>query len=142
MRRFEAARKGGARLIDIGCMQINHYFHGRGFRSVEAMFDPRENVEYAAQFLKALRVQEGSWILAAARYHAGPDNNPAQKKICLSGHRQYGRYWVWRMDRERARLLPLEVSFLPILPDRAFRRGERFDGEKYNLNEKFTLTDY
>lgn len=83
MRRFEAARKGGARLIDIGCMQINHYFHGRQFRSVEAMFDPRENVEYAAQFLKALRAREGSWTLAAARYHAGPDNNPEQKKyVC------------------------------------------------------------
>ncbi len=83
VRRFEAARRDGARLIDIGCMQINHYFHGRRFRSVEAMFDPRENVEYAAQFLKALRVREGSWTLAAARYHAGPDNNPAQKKyVC------------------------------------------------------------
>jgi len=83
MRRFEAARKRGARLIDIGCMQINHYFHGRQFRSVEAMFDPRENVEYAARFLKALRDQEGSWTLAAARYHAGPNNAPEQKKyVC------------------------------------------------------------
>ncbi len=83
MRRFEAARKDGVRLIDIGCMQINHYFHGRQFSSVEAMFDPRENVEYAAQFLKALRAREGSWTLAAARYHAGPDNNPAQRKyVC------------------------------------------------------------
>lgn len=83
MRRFEAARKGGARLIDIGCMQVNHYFHGRRFSSVAAMFDPRANVEYAAQFLKALRAQEGSWTRAAARYHAGPDNNPAQKKyVC------------------------------------------------------------
>jgi soluble lytic murein transglycosylase-like protein len=47
------------------------------------MFNPRENVEYAAQFLKDLRVKEGSWTLAAARYHAGPDNNPAQKQyVC------------------------------------------------------------
>lgn len=83
IRRFELARKDGARLIDVGCMQINYYFHGRQFRSLEAMFDPRENVEYAAQFLKALRAREGNWTLAAARYHAGPDNNPAQKKyVC------------------------------------------------------------
>ncbi|WP_036261304.1 transglycosylase SLT domain-containing protein [Methylocapsa aurea] len=83
LRRFEAARKGGARLIDIGCMQINHHFHSSRFRSLEAMFDPRENVEYAAEFLKALKVREGSWTLAAARYHAGPNNNPAQKKyVC------------------------------------------------------------
>ncbi len=83
LRQFEAARKDGAKLIDIGCMQINHYFHGSQFRSVEAMFDPRENVDYAAQFLKALRAKEGSWTLAAARYHAGPNNDPAQKKyVC------------------------------------------------------------
>jgi soluble lytic murein transglycosylase-like protein len=83
LRRFEAARRGGARLIDIGCMQINHYFHGHDFPSLAAMFDPRENVEYAAQFIKSLRAREGSWTLAAARYHAGPNNNPAQKKyVC------------------------------------------------------------
>ncbi len=83
LRRFEAARKEGARLIDIGCMQINHHFHGRQFRSLEAMFDPRENVDYAARFLRSLREREGSWTLAAARYHAGPDNDPAQKKyVC------------------------------------------------------------
>ena len=33
---------------------INHYFHGRHFRSVEAMFDPHENVDYAARFLREL----------------------------------------------------------------------------------------
>lgn len=83
LRRFEAAREGGAKLIDIGCMQINHHFHRSQFRSLEAMFDPRENVEYAAQFLKALKVREGSWTLAAARYHAGPYNDPAQKRyVC------------------------------------------------------------
>jgi soluble lytic murein transglycosylase-like protein len=83
MRRFQAARRRGAKLIDIGCMQINHHFHAARFRSLEAMFDPRENVAYAAQFLKALKAREGSWTLAAARYHAGPNNNPAQKKyVC------------------------------------------------------------
>lgn len=83
LRRFEAARERGAKLIDIGCMQINHHFHGSRFRSLEAMFDPHENVDYAAQFLKALKAKEGSWTLAAARYHAGPNNNPAQKKyVC------------------------------------------------------------
>ena len=48
-----------------------------------AMFEPRANVDYAAKFLKTLRGQEGSWTLAVARYHAGPNNNPAQKKyVC------------------------------------------------------------
>jgi soluble lytic murein transglycosylase-like protein len=81
--RLEAARKRGARLIDVGCMQIDYHYHAARFRSTEAMFDPRENVTYAARFLKQLRAREGSWTLAAARYHAGPTNNPAQKRyVC------------------------------------------------------------
>jgi soluble lytic murein transglycosylase-like protein len=80
---FNAARKRGISLIDVGCMQINHHFHGEEFASVAAMFDPHANVEYAARFLKALRSQEGNWTLAVARYHAGPNNNPAQKRyVC------------------------------------------------------------
>ena len=83
LRRFEEARRSGAKLIDIGCMQINHYYHSSQFRSLEAMFDPHENVDYAARFLKELRAREGSWTLAAARYHAGPANDPAQKQyVC------------------------------------------------------------
>ena len=47
------------------------------------MFDPAQNVAYAARFLKELRQREGSWTLAAARYNAGPNNNPAQKQyVC------------------------------------------------------------
>jgi len=83
LRRFEAARRGGARLIDIGCMQIDHHYHASHFASLQDMFLPARNVDYAAQFLKTLRAQEGSWTLAVARYHAGPDNNPAQKRyVC------------------------------------------------------------
>ena len=83
IRRFDEARRDGARLIDIGCMQINHYYHGAEFSSVDKMFSPRANVDYAARFLKALRQREGSWTLAVARYHAGPNNDPAQKRyVC------------------------------------------------------------
>ena len=80
---FIRARKDGKTLIDLGCMQVNHYYHGRNFASVDAMLDPHQNVTYAARFLKRLRESEGSWTMAVARYHAGPNNNPAQKRyIC------------------------------------------------------------
>jgi hypothetical protein len=83
LQKFHEAENRGAKLIDIGCMQINHYYHGGHFSSVEAMFDPHTNVDYAARYLKDLKDQEGSWTLAAARYHAGPDNDPAQKQyVC------------------------------------------------------------
>lgn len=80
---FERARRRGKKLIDLGCMQINHHYHGRNFASVAHMLEPRDNVRYAARFLKELRVREGNWTMAVARYHAGPNNNPAQKRyIC------------------------------------------------------------
>ena len=77
--RFAAAKANGAKLIDVGCMQINARFHGSHFGSLAAMFDPTENVDYAASFLKGLKAREGSWTLAVARYNAGPDNPAAER---------------------------------------------------------------
>jgi soluble lytic murein transglycosylase-like protein len=83
LRRFAGAQAAGIKLIDVGCMQINHHFHAKQFRSVEQMFEPVANVEYAARFLKELKAREGTWTMAVARYHAGPDNDPAQKRyVC------------------------------------------------------------
>ncbi|WP_081455229.1 transglycosylase SLT domain-containing protein [Roseibium aggregatum] len=77
------ARLHGKKLIDIGCMQINHHYHGDQFRSVDQMLEPRANVQYAARFLKNLKQRQGSWTMAVARYHAGPNNDPAQKRyVC------------------------------------------------------------
>jgi soluble lytic murein transglycosylase-like protein len=81
--RFNAARTAGLKLIDVGCMQLNHYFHGERFSSVAGMLDPHLNVDYAARFLRELKEREGSWTLAVARYNAGKNNNPAQKRyVC------------------------------------------------------------
>jgi soluble lytic murein transglycosylase-like protein len=76
---FESARREGKTLIDLGCMQINHHYHASHFRSVGDMLDPRQNVDYAARFLASLHARHVTWSMAVARYHAGPDNNPAQK---------------------------------------------------------------
>ena len=79
VQRLAQAQREGVRLVDLGCMQINHHYHRAKFASLEAMIDPAQNVEYATRFLKELKEREGSWTLAVARYHAGPNNNPAQK---------------------------------------------------------------
>jgi soluble lytic murein transglycosylase-like protein len=80
---FEEARRSGAKLIDLGCMQINHYYHREKFSSLESMLNPRDNVEYAARFLSELKNRHDTWTMAVARYHAGPDNDPAQKRyVC------------------------------------------------------------
>jgi soluble lytic murein transglycosylase-like protein len=104
MANFEAMRHRGVKLIDLGCMQINHYFHGDKFDSVRAMFDPAKNVDYAARFLKALKAREGSWTMAVARYNAGPNNQPAQKRyIChIVDHLVSSGFGAWT---EKARSL-------------------------------------
>ncbi len=76
---FAAARRDGKTLIDLGCMQINHHYHASQFGSVADMPDPHRNVDYAARFLAALHARHETWSMAVARYHAGPDNDPAQK---------------------------------------------------------------
>lgn len=83
LREIETARRAGVRSIDIGCMQINYLYHGRNFASADDMLDPARNVDYGARFLKELHQREGSWTMAVARYHAGPNNDPAQKRyVC------------------------------------------------------------
>ena len=81
--RFNAARAAGMKLIDVGCMQLNWYFHGESFSSVADMLDPHRNVDYAARFLSDLKDREGSWTMAVARYNAGKNNDPAQRRyVC------------------------------------------------------------
>lgn len=81
--RFRKERARGVKLIDLGCMQINHHYHGKEFPSIAAMFDPRRNVDYAARFLMRLKARHQTWTMAVARYNAGPNNNPAQKRyVC------------------------------------------------------------
>ncbi|MGA1178993.1 MAG: lytic transglycosylase domain-containing protein [Marivivens sp.] len=64
--------------IDVGCMQVNHYWHGSNFASVEAMLDPETNIRYAVRFLKELYASEGSWDEAVAHYHS-PDPDRGAK---------------------------------------------------------------
>ena len=83
IREFERARAEGKNLIDLGCMQINYHYHGAEFPSVAAMLDPHANVDYAARFLARLHARHDTWTMAVARYHAGPNNDPAQKRyVC------------------------------------------------------------
>ena len=82
--RFHEEKAKGGKLVDLGCMQINHRYHGEKFAGVEAMFDPVRNVDYAARFLKTLRQREGNWTMAVARYNAGPTNVVGQKRYICS----------------------------------------------------------
>lgn len=120
---FRRAKAGGARMIDIGCMQINHHYHAARFRSLEAMFDPAQNVDYAARFLRELKAREHTWTMAVARYNAGPDNDPAQKTyVCGVLHRMVASgFGAWTESAKNFCFSPgvAKSSAFVVTPDRA-----------------------
>ena len=67
VRRLQAR---GVRNIDVGCMQVNLYWHPEAFESLEQAFDPVYNVAYAAAFLQELRREARTWPEAVGRYHS------------------------------------------------------------------------
>lgn len=60
----------GRESFDVGCVQINYRWHGHAFPSLEQMFDPEYTATYAAQFLRNLYEERGSWSEAAGAYHS------------------------------------------------------------------------
>lgn len=61
---------GGNASFDVGCMQLNWYWHGSHFNDIAAMIDPAENVAYAARYLAELHRETGSWVTATRYYHS------------------------------------------------------------------------
>jgi hypothetical protein len=76
----------GQRSIDIGCFQINLRWHGHAFASPESMFDPAANALYAAQFLRGLAAELGSWEAAAGAYHSRTPELAARYGERFLGH--------------------------------------------------------
>jgi len=70
----ERLQAKGVTNIDVGCMQINLYYHPKAFDSLEQAFDPDRNIAYAIGFLRELRDRWGSWTRAVGSYHS---NTPA-----------------------------------------------------------------
>lgn len=63
----------GKRSIDIGCAQVNLKHHPHAFENVEAAFDPKNNLEYAAKLLRNNYEQSSSWDKAIAHYHSATE---------------------------------------------------------------------
>ena len=73
----KASLAAGRTSFDVGCFQINYYWHGHNFPSLEAMFDPDTGADYAAQFLRSLYAERGDWSAAAGAYHSQTPTAPA-----------------------------------------------------------------
>ncbi len=88
-------RAKGIESIDVGCMQVNLYYHAEAFDSVEDALDPAQNVAYAAFFLTDLAVRTGSWLAAVGRYHSGSAENARRYRMRVlaarDAHRRHAR---------------------------------------------------
>ncbi|MCT8873809.1 transglycosylase SLT domain-containing protein [Shewanella xiamenensis] len=59
----------GNSMIDVGICQINWYWHGGNFDSIEELMNPKNNIYYAATYLKKIKGGQ-SWEYAVGAYHS------------------------------------------------------------------------
>ena len=67
VRQFQAS---GIKSLDVGCLQVNLFYHPGAFPSLDQAFDPASNAAFAAGMLLDLFQTTGSWPRAAAAYHS------------------------------------------------------------------------
>jgi hypothetical protein len=70
MKRIHEARASGATNINIGCLQLHWYHHIKHFDSIDAMIHPKNNVMYAAKYLKWLIKRYKTLSMAVRRYNS------------------------------------------------------------------------
>ena len=80
----EALQARGITSIDVGCMQVNLFYHPAAFRSLDEAFDPAPNARYAARFLLSLYARTHDWPAAAAGYHSFTPGPAAQYAKLIS----------------------------------------------------------
>ncbi len=70
-------KRQGVASIDVGCMQVNLYYHSNAFRTLQEAFSPRENADYAGRHLRSLYEATGDWVEDVGRYHSGQPRRKA-----------------------------------------------------------------
>ncbi|WP_234265131.1 transglycosylase SLT domain-containing protein [Hydrogenophaga sp. NFH-34] len=60
----------GAELFDVGLMQVNWFYHGNRFASIEQAFDPVSNIRAADDIVQEHLNDSGSMQEALGRYHS------------------------------------------------------------------------
>ena len=87
IKEVKSLKAKGVKNIDVGCMQVNLYFHPQAFENLDAAFDPNLNTKYAAELLASLRKRDRSWTKAIAYYHS------KTKKFYIPYRRKVMKIW-------------------------------------------------
>lgn len=93
----------GIESIDVGCMQVNLYYHPKAFKNLADAFEPNKNVAYAAHFLTSLKKDHNCWHRAIAHYHSA---NPTYH---IPYHKTVVR--IWRKDNKAGAISLAAGSF-------------------------------
>ena len=81
------AVSNGSKNIDVGCMQLNYRWHKGAFTSLDDMFDPEKNIQYAARFIKELYVRHQNWEDVIKHYHSN------KKKFNIPYYQKVSKVW-------------------------------------------------
>jgi hypothetical protein len=65
-----AYQAAGVRTIDVGCFQVDLFFHPEAFANLDVAFDPEKNADAAARILTRSHISGGSWDGPIALYHS------------------------------------------------------------------------
>ena len=63
-------RSRGVKVIDVGCFQVDLFYHPDAFANLDAAFDPDKNAQAAAKILTRTRLDSTGWDGAIAAYHS------------------------------------------------------------------------
>lgn len=81
----EKLKQQGVKNIDVGCMQVNLFYHPEAFKNLDIAFNPLINARYAAEYLQKLKDEHGSWETAVRFYHSNSkDKNMAYRDRVFS----------------------------------------------------------
>lgn len=100
-RYVESLIEGGRRTIDLGCFQVDLFYHPEAFRNWQDAFDSDANADAAATILSQLHARTGDWNQAVALYHS---SDPARGQPYL---RSVLGAWKGRFDLDSVPLLPM-----------------------------------
>ena len=96
----------GVKNIDVGCMQVNLFYHPNAFDSLASAFDPATNAAYAGDLLSRLQNTHRSWSRAIAFYHS------ATRKYAIPYLRRVQRLWLAERRREAAAMRDARLESL------------------------------
>jgi hypothetical protein len=79
----------GVRVIDVGCFQVDLFYHPNAFANLEEAFDPDANARAAARILSLGRLNSTGWDAAIAAYHSA---SPLIGAVYLQ---RVHTFWPW-----------------------------------------------